>query len=142
MRPPGDEGLPPPPAAGWPSIPANGAPPTGFGASPGAWQGAPGYGPGPTPYAYGYGAPPFAKPSNNLVGAILATLFCCLPTGIAAIVFAAQVDSKWAAGDWNGAKESSRKAQMWSNISLGLGLLAIIAWAALAATSNTGGSGY
>jgi len=41
------------------------------------------------------------------VQAILCTLFCCLPFGIVAIVFAAQVDGKLAAGDYNGAVYSS-----------------------------------
>ena len=58
---------------------------------------------------------------NHLIWAILATLCCCVPTGIAAIVYAAQVDSKLAGGDYHGAVESSNNAKMWSLISLGLG---------------------
>jgi hypothetical protein len=58
---------------------------------------------------------------NHLVWAILATLCCCVPTGIAAIVYAAQVDGKLAGGDYHGAVESSNNAKMWSLISLGLG---------------------
>jgi predicted secreted protein len=53
------------------------------------------------------------------VWAILSTLFCCLPLGIASIVFAAQVNSKWAAGDVAGAHESSKKARqfaLWGTI--------------------------
>lgn len=61
-------------------------------------------------------------PNNNLVWAILATLFCCLPTGIAAIVYAAQVDGKWASGDHQGARVSSDKAKFWSWVSLGAGI--------------------
>jgi len=64
------------------------------------------------------------KPSNYLVFAILATLLCCIPTGIAAIVFAAQVDSKWSQGDGVGARDASRKARLWCLISLGVGLAA------------------
>lgn len=63
------------------------------------------------------------KPENYLVWAILATLCCCVPTGIAAIVYAAQVDSKWAAGDQFGAREASENAKLWSLISLGVGLV-------------------
>lgn len=63
------------------------------------------------------------KPDNYLVWAILATICCCLPTGIAAIVFAAQVDSKWAGGDYDGAREASEKAKLWSWISLGAGIV-------------------
>ena len=56
---------------------------------------------------------------NHLVWAILSTLFCCLPLGIASIVFAAQVNSKWNAGDVAGAQESSDKARkfaLWATI--------------------------
>jgi hypothetical protein len=50
---------------------------------------------------------------NHLVSSILVTLFCCLPFGIPAIVYAAQVNGKLQAGDVAGAQESSRKARMW-----------------------------
>ncbi len=59
---------------------------------------------------------------NYLVQAILVTIFCCLPFGIVAIVFAAQVNGKLQAGDINGAMESSRKAKMWSWLGFGIGL--------------------
>jgi len=57
-----------------------------------------------------------------LAQAILVTLCCCLPFGIPAIVFAAQVNSKVASGDMAGAWESSRKAKMWCWVAFGLGL--------------------
>ena len=56
---------------------------------------------------------------NYLVWAILATLCCCLPAGIVAIVYAAQVDGKLAGGDYHGAVEASNNAKMWSWISFG-----------------------
>jgi hypothetical protein len=59
------------------------------------------------------------------------TACCCLPFGIAAIVFAAQVNSKLAAGDVPGAMESSRKAKMWCWIAFGLGLVSNLAFVAL-----------
>jgi len=65
---------------------------------------------------------------NSLVWSILATLFCCLPTGIVAIVYAAQVNTKVAHGDIAGARESARNAAMWSWISFGLGLLVSLAY--------------
>ena len=64
---------------------------------------------------------------NYLVQAILVTIFCCLPAGIVSIVYAAQVNSKLAAGDMNGALESSRSAKMWAWISFGLGAFWAIA---------------
>ena len=49
--------------------------------------------------------------------AILSTVLCCLPVGIASIVFAAQVDSKWSSGDYQGARESSEKAKKFAILS-------------------------
>ncbi len=63
---------------------------------------------------------------NYLVQAILVTIFCCLPFGIVAIVFAAQVNSKAAAGDIKGAEESSAKAKLWCWVAFGVGLAGII----------------
>ncbi|WMJ70749.1 CD225/dispanin family protein [Stenotrophomonas sp. 24(2023)] len=51
---------------------------------------------------------------NNLVWAILSTLFCCLPLGIVSIVHAAQVNGKLAAGDVAGARDASEKAKKWA----------------------------
>src|SRR5215813_14996770 len=63
------------------------------------------------PYSSGYQQPPPGAPlqyppgpavpaiQTYLVPAILVTLFCFLPTGVAAIVFASQVSSKRDAGD-------------------------------------------
>jgi hypothetical protein len=74
------------------------------------------------------GAPGGVSVPNYLVQAILVTLFCCLPFGIAAIVFAAQVNGKLAAGDYNGALETSRKARTWCWVSLWVGLGFFILW--------------
>ncbi|KAF1712620.1 hypothetical protein CSC70_03725 [Pseudoxanthomonas kalamensis DSM 18571] len=67
---------------------------------------------------------PTAYVPNNLVWAILATLFCCLPLGIVSIVYAAQVNGKLAAGDVAGAQESSNKAKQWA-------IWSVIAWVVL-----------
>ena len=45
---------------------------------------------------------------NNPAGTIL-SLFCCLPLGIPAVVFACQVNSKLKAGDIEGAKKRPRQ---------------------------------
>ena len=60
---------------------------------------------------------------NYLVQSILLTVCCCPALGIPAIVFAAQVNSKLAAGDLAGARESSRKARLWCWIAFGVGLV-------------------
>lgn len=136
---------PPPPAPGWTAIPGWGSPgappaqqppsqqppPPAPGWNNPAQQGGYPYGsPAPMPpgaYGYGYpgqpyGAPPIAKPDSNLVGAILVTLLCCLPFGIVAIVYAAQVDSKWNAGDWQGAQRASKLAKNWGLGAIGAGI--------------------
>ena len=66
--------------------------------------------------------PPGVTVQNYLVFAILATVFCCLPAGIPAIVYAAQVNGKLQAGDVAGAQLASNNAKMWCLISAGLGL--------------------
>ncbi|MCZ7593199.1 MAG: CD225/dispanin family protein [Kiritimatiellae bacterium] len=60
---------------------------------------------------------------NYLAQSILVTLLCCLPLGIPAIVFSAQVNGKVQAGDIQGAMEASRKAKMWGWWSFGVGIL-------------------
>jgi heme/copper-type cytochrome/quinol oxidase subunit 2 len=69
-------------------------------------------------------------PPNYLVWSILSTVLCCLPLGIVSIVFAAQVNGKWAAGDLAGAQESSRKAKqfaIWSAVAgIVVGILYVI----------------
>jgi hypothetical protein len=65
--------------------------------------------------------PPVDVP-NYLVFAILATVLCCLPTGVAAIIYAAQVNGKLQAGDIPGAQAASRNAKSWCWISFWLGL--------------------
>jgi len=65
---------------------------------------------------------PQAPPPNYLVFAILVTIFCCQVLGIVSIVFAAQVNSKWNAGDYEGALNSSKNAKLWAWIGLGSGL--------------------
>lgn len=71
------------------------------------------------------GAQPVRIP-NYLVHAILCTLLCCLPLGIVAIVYAAQVNSKAAAGDIAGAQAASNKAKTFSWWSFGVGLAFIV----------------
>lgn len=100
-------------------------------------------------YGGGYGGvPQGSPPPNHLVWAILSTLFCCLPLGVASIVFAAQVNSKWNAGDAAGAQESSAKARkfaLWSTIVgvvllvLYIVLIAVGAVSLSGSTSTTGG---
>lgn len=68
---------------------------------------------------------------NYLVQSILTTVFCCLPFGIVAIVFAAQVNGKVASGDIAGAMQASKRAKMWSMISFGIGLVGTLIYVIL-----------
>lgn len=60
------------------------------------------------------------KPDNNLIQAILCTLFLSLPFGIVSWVFAAKVDKQWEAGDYDGAIESAKKSKTWFWVGLGM----------------------
>ncbi len=72
---------------------------------------------------------------NYLAPAILSTLFCCVPFGVVAIVYAAQVDGKVAAGDYAEAEDLSNKAKGWSTASA-LSALAVLAASACVALAN------
>ncbi len=67
-----------------------------------------------------------AEIPTHLAGAILVTLFCCLPLGIVSIVYAARVSGLVAAGDVAGARQASRSAAQWMWWSFGIGLLGAI----------------
>src|SRR4029077_12585140 len=68
---------------------------------------------------------------NYLVPAILVTVLCCLPAGIPAIVYAAQVNGKLQAGDIAGAQLASKNAKLWCWISAGAGLFVVICYVGL-----------
>jgi hypothetical protein len=87
------------------------------------------YTPPPPPRSFSASSTPSGpQPPNYLVQSILVTLCCCLPLGVVAIVFAAQVNSKWAAGDYAGAADASNKAKMFCWIGFGIGIAIQIIW--------------
>jgi len=65
---------------------------------------------------------------NYLVQAILVTICCCIPFGIVAIVYAAQVNTKLSVGDMAGARMSSENAKKWCWIALISGLVIQVIW--------------
>lgn len=69
---------------------------------------------------------PPTQPKNWLVESILVTLFCCLPFGIVGIINAAQVSSKYASQDYDGAERASREAGKWTKIGFWVGIAGII----------------
>jgi hypothetical protein len=76
---------------------------------------------------------PVVQVENYLVFAILVTVLCCLPAGIPAIVYAAQVNGKLQAGDIAGAQLASKNAKMWCLIAAGLGLAVVLVYGLLIA---------
>lgn len=114
------------------------------GVGPGAAAVPPAVPPPTVPTPFPASVPPSAaagpKPTNYLVPAILVTLFCCLPFGIASIVFASQVDSKYNAGDYAGAKQASDRAKLWMWLSLAFGLVFVLAYIGLMVAGVAAGS--
>lgn len=95
---------------------------------------------------YGHVAPYMSIPRvpSYLGWAIAVLILCFWPTGIAAVVYASQVDNKLVMGDVDGARESSRKAKLWCWISFGIsiglffvGLLIVIFATAIWTTSSS-----
>ena len=62
-------------------------------------------------------------PRTWLVESILITVFCCLPFGIIGIVNASKVESRFYAGDIDGANRASSDAKTWTSWGLGTGLV-------------------
>jgi Interferon-induced transmembrane protein len=99
--------------------------------------------PPPPPAAPDYSQPAGAggtPPPNYLVWAILSTVLCCLPLGIASIVFAAQVNGKYQSGDIAGAQESSRKAKQFAIWSAVAGLVVAVLYIVLIVAVSAGSS--
>ncbi|GGE31845.1 CD225/dispanin family protein [Psychroflexus planctonicus] len=65
-------------------------------------------------------------PPNHLAMAIITTIMCCQITGIVSIVYASQVNSKYAVGDYDGAIRASENAKTWWIIGLVLGVLVYV----------------
>jgi len=89
-----------------------------------------------------------ARPNipNHLVKAIISTICCCIPFGIVAIVFAAQVNGKLDSGDYAGAQKASQQANMWGNIAIGVGIvvniLVVVGQILIAAAARQGQPGF
>ena len=65
-------------------------------------------------------------PKTWMAESILVTMFCCLPFGIAGIVFAAKVSSLYAAGKYEEAVEASNNAAKWTKIGFFVGLAVMV----------------
>ncbi|MEK6375193.1 MAG: TIR domain-containing protein [Acidobacteriota bacterium] len=91
----------------------------------------------PAPQQYAVPPPIQGTVPNYLIPAILVTIGCCLPLGIAAIVYAAQVNTKLAAGDVAGAKRSSDMAKRWCWIAFFAGIAGWVLWFAVTAANQS-----
>jgi interferon-induced transmembrane protein/zinc ribbon protein len=69
--------------------------------------------------------PPATEVPTYLVHSILVTLCCCLPLGVVAVIYAAQVNSKLAVGDVAGAQVASRRARTWVIVTFTLGIVSL-----------------
>ncbi len=78
----------------------------------------------PLAYAIPAGFDGSSAPPKTWLWQSIACLLCCWPLAIVAIVYAAQVNSKWAGGDYVGAQHSSNQAALFVKISFFLGLAA------------------
>lgn len=65
-------------------------------------------------------------PPNHLAMAIITLVLCCQITGIVSVVYASQVNSKYAVGDYDGAMRASENAKTWWIIGLVAGSIIYI----------------
>ena len=64
-------------------------------------------------------------PPTNLVWAIITTVLCCIPPGIAAIFYALKVSNKYREGDIEGAKRASETGAWWCIAAIILGIISM-----------------
>ena len=62
-------------------------------------------------------------PPTYLVWSIVMTILCCTIPGIVAIIYSAQVSSKFYQGDIQGAQRASQRAEIWIIVSFVVGVL-------------------
>ena len=67
--------------------------------------------------------PTNSMPPTYLVWSIVMTILCCTIPGIVAIIYSAQVSSKFYQGDIQGAQRASQRAEIWIIVSFVVGVL-------------------
>lgn len=70
-------------------------------------------------------------PPTNLVWAIIVTILCCQIFGIVAIVYAAQVKSKYDMGQYEKAVKYSESAALWCKLGIAFGLVWLTFYSAI-----------
>jgi hypothetical protein len=82
--------------------------------------------------------PPVGSVPTYMPYAILATLFCCLPTGVYAIVQSSRVKPKLQAGDFAGAAAASKQAKTWTIVSAAIGVAILFIYIIIFAANSSG----
>jgi hypothetical protein len=82
----------------------------------------------PIPPNYAAGGVRPIKPDNNMVFAVLTTLFCCLPLGIYSIVLASKVNGLYESGKYQEAQHSADEAKKWAIIAA---VISVLFWVIL-----------
>ncbi|MDE7125964.1 MAG: CD225/dispanin family protein [Muribaculaceae bacterium] len=62
-------------------------------------------------------------PPTYIALSIIATICCCLPFGIVAIVYSSQVSARYTSGDYEGAEKASQRAELWLILAIVFGLV-------------------
>lgn len=73
------------------------------------------------PYTVGEAAEPC--PPTNMVWAVLATVFCCIPFGIVGIIYANKVSKLYLSGDIEGAQKASETGAWWCIAAITIGII-------------------
>lgn len=68
-------------------------------------------------------AAPENMPKTYLLWSVLSLVCCCFIPAIVAIVYSAQVSSRYYAGNYEGAVKASERAQIWIIVAIVLGLI-------------------
>mgnify|MGYP001257154049 CR=1 FL=1 len=84
------------------------------------------------------------RPNNHLALAIISTILCCLITGIVSIIYSTQVNTKYDAGDYDGAMQASKNAKTWALVGIIAGAVGVIIYFAIFgfAILGSAASGY
>jgi hypothetical protein len=79
----------------------------------------------PTLYPRGVGNSVPSPMTKSVLAAVVSFFGCCIPIGVVAIIYAAQVDSCNKNGDINGAMVAAKNAHNWANVSIGISVVFI-----------------